>query len=118
MTDTQSGAAAPDSGSNANLIYIRYLVGLVVPIVPLVGLIMAYMNRDGAADWVKTHYQVQIRTFWIGLLGSIVGFLLTVIVIGWLVLLAVVVWWIVRCVKGMQGIGRQQPYPNPETWLW
>jgi uncharacterized membrane protein len=56
MTDTQSGAAAPDSGSNANLIYILYLVGLVVPIVPLVGLIMAYMNRDGAADWVKTHY--------------------------------------------------------------
>ena len=42
----------------------------------------------------------------------------TVIVIGWLLLLATLVWWIVRCVKGLQCVSRSEPYPNIETWLW
>jgi uncharacterized membrane protein len=118
MVDMRTAGTPEDSGSTANLIYILYLVGLVVGVTGLVGVVMAYLNRGGAAEWVRTHYQFQIRTFWIGLLGSIVGFLLTFILIGFLVLLAVAIWFIIRCVKGMQCISRREAYPNPETWLW
>lgn len=105
-------------GATANLIYILYLVSLIVGVTALVGVIMAYMNKGEAPEWVQTHYRLQIRTFWIGILFSIVGVVTTIILIGWLILLLVVVWWIVRCVKGMQYVGKQQPYPNPATWMF
>lgn len=108
----------PKSGNTANLVYILYLVSLVVGVTALVGVIMAYINKGEAPDWVQTHYRFQIRTFWIGILFSIIGALTTLIVIGWLIILLVAVWWIVRCVKGMQYIGKQQPYPNPATWMF
>ena len=84
----------------------------------LVGVIMAYVYRGSAPAWVQTHYQFQIRTFWIVLLGCVIGGGLSLIIIGIPILIAVVIWYIVRCVKGMQYVGRREAYPNPETWLW
>lgn len=52
----------------AKIIYILYLVGLVFGVTGIVGVVMAYISKDDAPDWVKTHYQFQIRTFWIGAL--------------------------------------------------
>jgi uncharacterized membrane protein len=108
----------PKSGSTANLVYVLYLASLVVGVTALVGVIMAYINKGEAPDWVQTHYRFQIRTFWIGILFSIIGALTTLILIGWLIILLVAVWWIIRCIKGMQYIGKQQPYPNPATWMF
>jgi uncharacterized membrane protein len=31
---------------------------------------------------------------------------------------AFVVWWIVRCVKGMQYVGRREAYSNYDTLFW
>jgi uncharacterized membrane protein len=67
---------------------------------------------------VQTHYQFQIRTFWIWVLGVFVGGLLTFVFIGFLILPVVLIWYIIRCVKGMQYLSRREAYPNPETWLW
>ncbi|MFM9841534.1 MAG: DUF4870 family protein [Dongiaceae bacterium] len=118
MSEAQNVGAAEDSGSTANLVYILYLVGLVVGITGIVGLIMAYMNRSSAPAWVQSHYTFQIRTFWIGLLGSVIGIALSFILIGFLVLAAVAIWFIIRCVKGMQYVSRREAYPNPESWTW
>src|SRR5262245_23851155 len=118
MSQAQSVGTAQDSGSTANLIYILYLIGLAVGITQIVGVVMAYMNRGSAPDWLQSHYTFQIRTFWIGLLGSVIGFALTFILIGFLVLLALLIWYVIRCIKGMQCIGRREAYPNPESWTW
>ena len=118
MSEATNVGTAQDSGSTANLIYILYLIGIAVGITQLVGVVMAYMNRGAAPEWVKSHYTFQIRTFWIGLLGSVIGIALTFILIGFLVLIAMVVWYIIRCIKGMQCIGRNEAYPNPQTWTW
>ena len=114
MSEAQNVGTAQDSGSTANLVYILYLIGLAVGITGIVGLVMAYMNRSIAPAWVQSHYTFQIRTFWIGLLGSVIGIALTFILIGFLVLLAVVVWYVIRCIKGMQYMGRSEAYPNPQ----
>lgn len=108
----------PDEASTANVVYILYLVGLVVGVTSIVGVIMAYVNRADAPEWVRTHYRFQIRTFWIALLYGLVGALGCLIVIGFFFLLFVLVWWIVRCAKGMQAISRGAPYEHPATWLW
>ena len=108
----------PAEGDNANTVYILYLVGLAVGITGIVGLVMAYVNRTDAPEWVQLHYRYQIRTFWIGLLYGVIGLVTAVILIGLFVWLFAVVWLIVRCVKGMQAITRGEPPASVTTWLW
>ena len=108
----------PAEAGTAKTIYILYLVGLIVGITGIIGVIMAYVNRSDAPLWVQSHYQVQIRTFWIGLLYGIVSFLTTFILIGFLLALFTLVWWIVRCAKGLKAASAGAPYDNPTSWLW
>ena len=75
-------------GKNATLIYILYLVSIIVGITSIVGVILAYLNKGKAAEWVDTHYVYQIRTFWIGFLFSIIGVVLMFVFIGVFVLIA------------------------------
>ena len=108
----------PAEGDTAKLIYILYLASLIVGITAIVGVIMAYVNRGGSPEWVQTHYRLQIRTFWIGVLYGFISLITTFIVIGFLFALFTLVWWIVRCAKGLQRQSRGEPYDNPATWLW
>jgi uncharacterized membrane protein len=39
------------------------MVCLLFGITGVIGVVMAYINKDDAAEWLKTHYQFQIRTF-------------------------------------------------------
>lgn len=105
-------------GTLANTVYILYLASLLVGVTGIVGLIMAYVNRSDAAEWVRTHYRFQIRTFWIGLLYGLIGVATAFIVIGFLWLGFVLVWWVVRCAKGIRAISRGLPCDRPATWLW
>ena len=108
----------PAEGDTAKLIYILYLASLIVGITGIVGVIMAYVNRGGAPEWVATHYRFQIRTFWIGLLYGLISLITVFILIGFLFALFTLVWWIVRCAKGLQQQSRGEPYDKPATWLW
>jgi len=112
------GQFAPEEADTANVVYILYLVGLVVGVTSIVGLVMAYVNRPEAPEWVQTHYRFQIRTFWIGMLYATIGILTCFIIVGFFWLMFVFVWWVVRCVKGMQAISRGSPYDRPESWMW
>lgn len=105
-------------GDGANLIYISYLVALVLGITSLVGVIMAYVKKGDAPEWLKSHYQFQIRTFWICVLYTVIGVATTFVIIGFAILLFTLVWWIVRCVKGMQAINRGEAHPNPTSWMF
>lgn len=106
------------SKSNANLIYILYLVSVVVGITALVGVIMAYIGMEEADDMTRSHYRNQIHIFWKGLLYSIVSALLVMVIIGLPMLLATLIWYIVRTVKGMDKLSKGQAYPNPDSWLF
>ncbi|CTQ61083.1 MAG: hypothetical protein RIE06_16165 [Roseibium album] len=105
-------------GKNATLIYILYLVSIIVGITSIIGVIFAYLNRGKAGGWVESHYTYQIRTFWIGLLYSLIGAVLTFVFIGIFVLIATLVWFIIRCIKGVQTAGRGDAISNPETWMF
>jgi uncharacterized membrane protein len=102
----------------ANIVYILYLAGVVVGITPLIGVIMAYLSKDEAPDWVQTHYRFQIRTFWISLLYGLIGALLTLVFIGFLVLFATLVWYIIRCVKGLNTLSKGEPIADPASWMF
>ncbi|MDX2423907.1 MAG: hypothetical protein QNK43_14670 [Amphritea sp.] len=107
-----------DKGSNAKIVYILYLTSLIFGITGLVGLVMAYVYKDDAPEWLKSHYQWQIRTFWIGLLFAVIGLITTSILIGFLILILNVIWFIIRCIKGLSALEKQQPLPQPSSWLF
>jgi uncharacterized membrane protein len=79
---------------------------------------MAYVNKDDVAEWLQSHYQFQIRTFWFGLVYLLLGGLLSVILIGYLIILFTVIWIIIRCVKGMKYLDNQQAHPQPTAWMF
>jgi len=106
------------STTTPKLIYILFMANVIIPFLGLIGVIMAYVNKADAPEWLQTHYQFQIRTFWIGLLYLFVGALLSLILIGYLVILFTVVWIIVRSVKGMKFLDAQQAHPNPTGWMF
>ena len=106
------------STSNAKLVYILYLVGILIGITGLVGVIMAYVNRGDAPDWLKSHYQFQIRTFWIGLLYMVLGSLLLVFIVGYFIWLFWLIWLIVRCVVGLKQLDKNEAVNNPTSWMF
>jgi uncharacterized membrane protein len=120
MTDTPATAAPPpitsDQRQTALIVYILMLVPVVIPITHLVGLVMAYVNRDSAPDWLKSHYTNQIRTFWIAMLYLVVAGLSCFLLVGFLLVPAVCVWYIVRCAIGISRLMNNEPYPNPQSW--
>jgi uncharacterized membrane protein len=99
-------------------VYILYLVGFLTGITALVGAIIAYLQRDAAGRVSQSHFQFQIRTFWIGLLYFFVGFLTLHIGIGAIILLWWIVWTVIRCVKGLLALNAWEPIRNPDSWLF
>jgi uncharacterized membrane protein len=112
------GGARNNESMPATVVYVLYLASLISGVTSIVGVVVAYLYRGKGADWLDSHFTFQIRTFWMLLLWTVVGGLLTIVLIGYLVLLGAAVWLIVRCVKGLQTLGRGEAYPRPETWTW
>ena len=101
----------------AIIVYIAYLAGFAFPPLAIAGLVLAYVNRETAPDWLKSHYTFQIYTFWIGLLFAFVSLVLCVVLIGFLLMFATVAWYVIRCALGINRLLLREAYPNPTTWI-
>lgn len=103
---------------NVKLVYIFYLVGIFFGPLGIVGVIMAYVHKNDAPEWLQSHYQFQIRTFWIGAIYIISGAILALVIIGWFIILFWFVWLAVRSIKGMKYLDQKQAHPNPTGWMF
>lgn len=105
--------------NNPTIISLLYLGGwLTGGISALVGIVLVFVWKGEAkAEWEESHYQYLMNTFWIGLIGSFVGFILAFILIGLPILLAVGVLFVVRPVLSLVNAQKQAPMPNPGTLL-
>lgn len=113
MADTEQ-----NSQNTVKVIYLLYLANILIQFLGIIGVIVAYVNKDDAPEWLQSHYQFQIRTFWIGLLFLIAGGILLTAGVGALILLFWIIWVIIRCAKGIKYLDQKQPHPNPTTWLF
>lgn len=104
-----------DERQMALIIYILFLAPLG-GVTHLVGLVLAYVARDSAAPWLRSHYTYMIRTFWMGLLYFIIAVALCALLIGFALLPFVFLWFVVRCAVGLMRLFRNEPVPVPETW--
>jgi len=108
-----------DDRTLALIVYVLYLVGFATGwITAIVGVVLAYVNRDRAPEWLKSHYTLLIRTFWISLVGTVISIpLVLAFGLGLLLMAALLIWFVVRCAVGLSRLLQNEPYPNPETWL-
>jgi len=119
--ETRPASAPATSGFDLNrptIISLLYLTSFITGVTGIVGVVLAYVWRgESGAEWEASHYAYLIRTFWIGLIGGVVGAILMLVLIGMLVILAVCVLVIVRSVLSLINAQKQQPMPNPDSWL-
>jgi uncharacterized membrane protein len=104
--------------NHPTVVSLCYISSVVLGVTAIVGVVLAYVWKGEAhADWETSHYDYLIRTFWIGLIGSVVSVLLMIVLIGFLLLLATFVLVVVRCVLSLVNAQKRMPMPNPDTWL-
>jgi uncharacterized membrane protein len=121
MTMTGPTEPRPPAVSNTTLalvVYVLYFVGYFTAITALIGVIIAHVQNGGPDPVLNSHYQFQIRTFWIGLLYVVVGTVLTFVLIGFAILLWWFIWSLVRCVKGVLALNENRPIANPASWMF
>ena len=125
MTETPPPAAPRQTDrwlepgqTNALVIYILYLAGLVIGISGIAGIIIAYINRGKTGGWLESHYTFLIRTFWIGILYLVIGTILAMVLVGIAVLLWWFIWSLVRNIKGALALNDNKPIANPGSWLF
>ena len=100
MTEVNITAPLP-SRQHVQLAYILQAVGFFFPLLWIAAVVVNYVKRDDAAGtWLESHMRWQIRSFWFGLLWTVLGAITFIIVIGWAVLAANYIWLIYRVVRG------------------
>ncbi len=121
MTEETSKNASPRAVSDTGLaliVYILYLAACLTGITAIIGVIIAYIKSDTEDPVARSHFQFQIRTFWILLLYVVVGLVLTVVGIGVLILLWALVWSLVRNIKGILALNENRPIADPQSWMF
>lgn len=131
MTDAAITPRTEEDKVLPAVVYGLYLLGFTNGLTFLVGLILAYVNRDAAGPINASHYTFAIRTFWLAIAWFLIGFMMTlfgvplslvlvgipVLMAGIAIMGAVGVWFVVRCVMGIYYLTRGEAYPRPRSWL-
>ncbi len=113
------------------VVYALYLIGLINGLTIVLGLIIAYANRDLVGPRTQTHYLFQIRTVWTALAWWLIACVLIfwgaplsliligvpLLMLGGLIFGLVHIWFAVRCILGLVYLSRGEAYPRPRTWL-
>ena len=94
------------------VIYVLQAAGFFVGLTWIVAVVINYVKKEEVAGtWLESHFRWQIRTFWFGLLWGVIGGILTLVLIGFVILFADMVWIIYRIVKGWLNLNEEKPLP-------
>jgi uncharacterized membrane protein len=124
ITENPAISGSDGGRSIANIIYILYIVGFFTGITALVGVILAYVNRNDSRAPYRAHLNWQIKVFWRGIWFGVAEVILSIVVsiiafatagLGaplYLLQIAIGLWWfvwtILAIIRGMKALGRGQ----------
>ncbi|HMW72241.1 MAG TPA: hypothetical protein PKD17_10495 [Cellvibrionaceae bacterium] len=110
MEPVQPSEREQEAKTLTAVIYALYAASFLVGISALVAIVINYVKQNEVnGTFLESHFRWQIRTFWFGLLWGIIGGITSLILIGWLVLLANAVWIIYRLVIGWTNLNNNKP---------
>ena len=94
----------------AMVVYALQALSFLWGVTAIIGIVINYVKREDARGTLyESHFEWQIRSFWWGLLWSVVGVILIFVVVGFFVLFATWVWMIYRVVKGWLKLNEGKP---------
>lgn len=99
-------------------VYVLFLLSFFTGLTAFIGVIIAHVKEPDSRSPFKSHFKFQIRTFWFGFLTVILGYLLTSILVGYLILLWFIIWTLIRCVKGLVRAFENKAIEDEDTLLW
>ena len=124
LSSTEPNSSRPPVISDEQLVlivYLLYFAAYIFGITALIGVIIAHVRFPDANLLLRSHYQFQIRTFWIGVLYLLVGTILAFAifpVIGYAVFIWWLIWSLVRNVKGLLALNDHKPIRDPASWMF
>jgi uncharacterized membrane protein len=94
----------------AMAVYVLNLLAFFNGVTAIFGAIIAYVKQNDAAGTVyASHFQQQLRVFWIALVAAVVGWVTVWILIGWPILLVLGLWYLYRNVSGLIRLANNRP---------
>lgn len=81
--------------------YILFLASYLLGITGIIGIIICYIKKGEAqGTFLDSHFKWMIKTFWISLGVSIIGFATWIFIIGMFILFGAFIWGLYRFIKG------------------
>ena len=103
--------ADESSKTNALIAYGLMIAGVFTGILWFVGAIWAMVKKSEASGTIFfDHYENIIKTFWIGLVVSIVAIPLCFIFVGYFVFLGLWIWSLYKIIKGLARLTSNKSY--------
>ncbi|MEQ8435279.1 MAG: hypothetical protein RIA71_13680 [Oceanicaulis sp.] len=98
--------------------YVLAFLALSNGVTLLIAAILAYVRRDQAEPWLKSHFEFQIATFWYGLVFFIAGFVtLWILGLGLLIWLIGAIWLVIRAAVGLIRLIDGRAHSDPWGFL-
>jgi uncharacterized membrane protein len=92
------------------VVYALYALSAVVGVTAIAAIIVNYVKRSAVVGTpYESHFEWQIRTFWIGLAGMVAAVVTVGILVGYAIGLVTVVWSVYRLVLGMLRLMDDRP---------
>lgn len=120
-------APRPDATHAANgfefnrptIVGLLFVATYFTVITAIIGVVLAYVWKgEPHLPWEGTHYAYLIRTFWIGVIASVVGVITLLVGVGFLILFAAAIWALVRTIMSLVNAQKREPMKDPETLLF
>lgn len=97
-----------------HIVYLLQALAYITALTYVIAVIVNYVKlEDVQGTWLESHFRWQIRTFWISLIGIIIGVISFYFVIGWFILAATFFWVVYRIVKGWLYLYEKRPMTPP-----
>lgn len=100
-----------DAKNHALIAYILMILGCFTGVLWFIGAIWAMVKiNDAKGSLFEDHYENIITVFWWGLGWSIIGFALSIILIGYFILALLWLWAAWRIFRGLMRLTVNRPY--------
>ncbi len=108
----------PGTSGQARLVYWAFLLGLFLPGLNVIAAALAWRARTRGDDLTQSHAANQISIFWRSVVYVLIGLALTYFLFGVLLIMAAIIWYILRVLRGLKSLSAGLPPENPQSWLF
>ncbi len=106
------------SKNNILLVYLTYALGIIAPLLSVIGAAFAFASKDCDDTYLRSHYRFALRTFLIGAAGITISNIANIVLIGPLLYIISFVWIVLRSIIALQFLLDDKTHPNPNTnWI-